>query len=434
MDAVKSLPVWAVSLGCPKNRVDTERLLGSLGLPVVIVPELARSRLAFINTCAFIEPATRESIRAIIEAAEKVSLCKRRPRLVVAGCLPGRYGLTELKAEFPEVDLWLTPDMQELWPDLLAELLGSLPAGGRLLSTGPSYAWLKIADGCNHRCSFCVIPEIRGAHRSGSLESILTEAENLLAQGVKELDIVAQDVLSWGHDLNGDKNIAGLLQELVRLPGLAWLRLLYLYPNAITSSFLENFAAIGKPLLPYFDIPFQHSEKGILRLMGRPYHTQPKKIVRLIRSILPESVLRATLIVGFPGETEADFAKLCEFVRETRFHNLGVFVFHAEDGARAASLPDQIPKEIAEERRNIIMEIQAAISRDILAGYVGTNMEVLVDGDAQDQWPGLYTGRVWFQAPEIDGQTYISGAGVFPGGMPNAEIVDSQIYDLSALC
>lgn len=433
-----ALKVWAQSLGCPKNRVDTERLLGSLGREVTVTPHMGRAALVFINTCAFIEPAARESIRAIIAAVEKLDNLKKKPLLVVAGCLPGRYGFEELEKEFPRVDLWLTPQRQVKWPALIAEklCLGN-PAQGRLLSTDPAYAWLKIAEGCDHRCSFCAIPAIKGPAVSEPLAKILAEAADLTAKGVKELNIVAQDVLAWGRDKCGPNPLSGkiveLLAELAALPGVAWLRLFYLYPAALTSDFLEAMAKIGKPLLPYLDLPFQHSAKALLRSMGRPFGVEPEKTVALIRSILPQAALRATFIVGYPGETEKDFEGLCEFVEKTHFHNLGVFTFHAEEGTKAATLPSQVPPEIAEERRDRLMALQAGISRDILAAYVGHHMEVLVDASRCGEWPGLYAGRVWFQGPEVDGVTYVSGPGVKQGAMLEAEIVDSQVYDLSAI-
>lgn len=440
MLAPKKLTVWAQSLGCPKNRVDTEKLLGSLRCKIEFVRHMGKCRLVFINTCAFIEPAARESIRAIIAAAEKIGRLKRKPVLAVAGCLPGRYGTEELAREFPEIDLWLTPDCQKEWPAMLNAALGlsGETHDGRLLSTGPAYAWLKIAEGCNHNCSFCAIPGIRGRMVSEKPEQLLKEAEFLLSQGVKELDLVAQDVLGWGYDLKqwrpaADPPLLLLLRKLAELPGLRWLRLFYLYPGSITSRFLEGIAEIGEPLLPYLDIPFQHCAPEILQSMGRPFKVNPWEIARLVRSILPQAALRATLIVGYPGETEEQFESLCDFVRATRFHNLGVFTFFAEDGTPAASFPNQVPHELALERKDRLMRIQAEISREILANQVGKTMKVLVDAEREEEWPGLHAGRVWFQGPEVDGVTYVSGPGVQPGAMLDAEIMDGDVYDLSAI-
>lgn len=447
----KILKIWAQSLGCPKNRVDTEKFLGALNSYEVLnnnlqfIENISDADLVFINTCSFIEPATRESISAILDGIYEKNNCSKKdykPFLIVAGCLPGRYDLKDLSLELPEVDLWLPASKYTQWPELLIKALNlkvdsqNIGQSGinRILSTAPSYAYLKIAEGCNHKCAFCAIPSIRGPLRSDPLEDILTEAQELLEKGVKELILVAQDVTSWGLDLGKkDQNLAKLLYGLASLDNLKWLRLLYLYPNAISSGLLASIKEIGSPLLHYFDIPLQHSEKTILEGMGRPFEVNPREIVEKIRKFFPNAALRTTLITGYPGETEEQFKNLCKFVEESRFQNLGVFVYHAEEGTLAAKFPFQIPREIAEERKKIIMEIQANISAELLSEYVGQEMQVLVDKSRQDEWPGLFAGRVWFQAPEIDGITYISGESVKTGEMILSEITDSSTYDLSAL-
>ena len=435
----RPLPVWALSLGCPKNRVDSERLLGSLGVAVRPVAHMGRSRLVFINTCGFIEPAVRESIRAVLDAAEHVGKLRRRPLLAVAGCMVGRYGVAELAKELPEVDLWLPTEDLARWPALVRAALGhaeaqETPAEGRLLSTGPSYAWLKVGEGCRHHCAFCTIPSIRGALRSTPQEALLAEARTLLAQGVRELDLVAQDVSAWGSDFSGDARprLEDLITALAGLDGLYWLRLLYLYPTGVTESLLRRMAELGPPMLPYLDIPFQHAVPALLRAMGRPFAGDPRRVLDHVRGILPEAALRTTLIVGYPGETEAQFLELCRFVEEARFTQLGVFAYQAEDGTPAAKLQDQVPIPVREERRAALMELQAGISADILAQTVGSRLPVLVDAPADD-WPGLHRGRVWFQAPEVDGVTWVSGPGVAPGAVVECDIVESSDYDLSAL-
>ncbi len=444
----RPLPVWALSLGCPKNRVDSERLLGSLGVPVKTVAHLGRSRLIFINTCGFIEPAVRESIRAVLDAARHVGRLRRRPLLAVAGCMVGRYGARELAKELPEVDLWLPTDALERWPDLVSAALGLVPppegrpgaAGGRLLSTGPSYAWLKIGEGCRHQCAFCTIPSIRGPLRSTPMEALLAEARCLLAQGVRELDLVAQDVASWGSDraAEGTRQLGDLLEALAGLDGLAWLRLLYLYPTGVTETLLRRMRALGGlngaggPVLPYLDIPFQHAEPRLLRAMGRPFAGDPRRVLDRVRAILPDAAIRTTMIVGYPGETEADFTALCRFVQAARFTHLGVFAYQAEEGTPAAALPDQVPMAVREERRAALMELQAEISAEHLAKTVGSRLPVLVDAP-EAEWPGLHRGRVWFQAPEADGTTWVSGPGVTPGALVECDIVESSAYDLSAL-
>ncbi|MBD5640963.1 MAG: MiaB/RimO family radical SAM methylthiotransferase, partial [Desulfovibrio sp.] len=371
------LSVWVASLGCPKNRVDTEKLLGSLGVPIRFAATPGRARLVLINSCAFIEPATRESLRTIFDTAKLIGGLKRRPRLVVAGCLPGRYGTGTLASQIPEVDLWLDSASIEDWPRQLGRFLGidAEPAPGRLC-VSKSYAWLKISEGCQHRCSFCAIPSIRGPLRSLAPEIILEEAEKLLADDVRELILVAQDLTAWGRDLisagsaAGPADLAELVDALAGLAKLKWLRLMYLYPAAVSDKLLKVMAQ-GAPVLPYLDLPFQHSEARVLASMGRPFQADPREIVAKIRHALPGASLRATLMVGFPGESEQDFQALCDFVAETRFQNLGVFPFYAEEGVPAASLPGQIPEHVKQERCRRIMELQAEISADLLAGRVG---------------------------------------------------------------
>lgn len=434
----RPLPVWALSLGCPKNRVDSERLLGSLGVPVKAVKHMGRSRLVFINTCGFIESAVRESIRAVLDAARHLEKLRRRPLLAVAGCMVGRYGVAELAKELPEVDLWLATEELERWPGLVAAALELAPAPetrpkGRLLSTGPSYAWLKVGEGCRHRCAFCTIPSIRGPLRSTPMEVLLAEARCLLAQGVRELDLVAQDVSAWGSDFKGERpQLTDLITALAGLDGLTWLRLLYLYPTGVTEGLLRRMAGLGAPVLPYLDIPFQHVAPKLLRSMGRPFAGDPRRVLERVRNILPEAAIRTTFIVGYPGETEAEFAELCRFVAEARFTHLGVFAYQAEEGTLAAALPGQVPVPVREERRARLMEIQAGISADILAQFVGSRLPVLVDAPAPD-WPGLHRGRTWFQAPEVDGTTWVSGPGVSSGALLECDIVESSDYDLSAL-
>lgn len=427
------LKVYSVSLGCPKNRVDTEHALGSLSVPLKPVAQLGRADMVFINTCGFIQPAVEESVRVILETAEHISGLKKRPLLVVAGCMVGRYGVRELAGELPEVDLWLPNQRLEEWGEMLAEKLGiPAPVSGRLLSTGPSYAWLKISDGCRHNCAFCTIPSIRGPHRSTPAEALVREARELLDQGVQEITLVAQDVTAWGEDIGEPHGLRSLLEKLLPLDGLRWLRLLYLYPAGLTPELLTFIAQAGRPLLPYFDIPMQHADADILQRMGRPFARDPRLVVDRVRTLVPDAVLRTSLIVGFPGETEAQFERLHDFVRETRFSHLGVFAYKAEEGTTAAAMADQVEDSVKEWRRDSLMETQAEISAAWLEQFVGRRMDVLVDAP-HPEWPGLHTGRVWFQAPEIDGMTYISGPGVAPGRMVEADVEESADYDLTAL-
>ncbi len=452
----RTLTVWTLSLGCPKNRVDSEHLLGSLGVPVTPVAHLGRARLVFINTCGFIAPAVRESVRAVAEAIEHIAHLKKKPLLAVAGCMVGRYGAQILAEELPEVDLWLPTDALDSWPAMVRQALGlddeddadpetggsPLSAGGaasrgiapgRLLSTGPSYAWLKVGEGCRHNCAFCTIPSIRGGLKSVPSDILLAEAKALADGGTRELVLVAQDVTAWGTDLPQADTLTHLLERLMRLDGLAWLRLLYLYPSGVTDDFLRFMAdAKGGPLLPYLDIPLQHAHPDMLARMGRPFAGDPRRVIDRVRHHLPDAALRTTFITGFPGETDAHFTALCRFVEEERFLNVGVFAYQREEGTPAFDMPDQVPSEIAQRRRDELMALQKEISRDLLSECEGRRLPVLVDS-VNPEWPGLHNGRVWFQAPEVDGQTYISGPGVEPGALIAADIVEAADYDLTAL-
>lgn len=426
------LRIYSQSLGCPKTRVDTERLLGSLG-PVVTVNLPEQADLVFINTCAFIAPAVQESVQAVVEMIEDIGSLPRgkRPFLAVAGCLPGRYGIADLAAELPEVDLWLHTDDIDTWAAQLSHALGlNAPAPGRLLSTGPSYAWLKIGEGCRHSCSFCAIPSIRGKYASEEADKLVTEASALVADGVKELILVAQDVTAYGTDFGKDPRF--LLEKLLSLDGLRRLRLLYLYPAGLTRDLLRFLKEAGAPFVPYFDMPLQHAHPDVLRRMGRPFSGNPQEAVDRIRDVFPEAALRTTMMVGFPGESDEHFRTLMDFVEKNRFHHMGVFAFQPEEGTEAASMPDQIDDDVKESRKDALMELQSSISEDILSSYAGQRMEVLVD-ESSDEWPGLYTGRTWFQTPDVDGLTYISGPGVERGAMVEADITETREYDLIAL-
>lgn len=441
------LNIYSISLGCPKNRVDTERLLGSIAPgQVQMLQDYDGAQLVLINSCAFIEPAIQESISVILECAEDLSQMPpdERPLLAVAGCLPGRFGSSPLTDEIPEVDLWLPSADMERWPELLAKALhrshwaghpalaGLKPGAGRVLSTGPSYAWLKVSEGCGQSCSFCTIPMIRGKVRSSNADSLVTEAQALLDEGVKELVLVAQDLTSWGRDLPERPGLPQLLERLLPLGGLERLRMMYLYPVGLTDELLSFISSAGPKLVPYFDVPLQHSHPDILSRMGRPFAQTPMKVIERIRKHIPQAALRTSLITGFPGEGDAEFEHLCRFVEEARFQNLGVFAYQAEDGTPAAAMPGQLPEDIKIARQARIMEIQEEISAEILQGYLGEKLDVLIDAP-HPEWPGLFTGRAWFQAPEVDGVVYVSGENIRPGDMVSAEVTESFSYDLNAL-
>ena len=428
--------VHTISLGCPKNRVDTERLLGVLGKSFVPAETAAGADLVLINTCGFIRPAVEESVETILAAIRELADVSPRPVLAVTGCLVSRYGQAELAADLPEVDLWLSTRELATWPGLAAAALGkkSLDAlGPRRLSTGPAYAYLKVSEGCAHNCAFCTIPGIRGPHVSRTLDDLEREARLRVEKGgVPELVIVGQDVTSYGRDLGLEDGLKRLLDRLMPITGLQWLRLMYLYPAGLTDGLLQHLASLGRPLLPYFDIPLQHAHPEILSAMGRPFARDPSLVIDRVRAHFPDAALRTSLIVGFPGETDAHFKALKAFVQRTGFSHLGVFPYHQEEGTKAASLPGQVAQGVKTRRKNALMKLQESISREHLSGLVGQRMEVLVE-EPSPEWPGLHVGRVWFQAPEVDGVTYVSGPKVKPGRIVLADIEQAQSYDLVAL-
>ena len=428
--------VQTISLGCPKNRVDTERLLGVLGRNFAPADSAAAADLVLINTCGFIRPAVEESVETILAAVREMADASPRPVLAVAGCLVSRYGKADLSADLPEVDLWLSTRELDQWPGLVGAALGKkkLDAlGPRRLSTGPGYAYLKVSEGCSHKCAFCTIPSIRGRHVSRPLDELEREARLLVTQGgVPELVLVGQDVTSYGHDLGLKDGLRHLLDRLMPIKGLRWLRLMYLYPAGLTDGLLKHLSGLGQPLLPYFDIPLQHAHPEILSAMGRPFARDPALVIDRVRRHFPEAALRTSCIVGYPGETDAHFKALKAFVERAKFTHLGVFPYHQEEGTRAASLPDQVPQATKTRRKNALMKVQEAISREHLASLVGQRMEVLVE-EPSPEWPGLHVGRVWFQAPEVDGVTYVSGPKVKPGRLVCADIEQAQSYDLVAL-
>jgi len=433
MDTVR---IHTISLGCPKNQVDTEWMLGGFGPAFVNAAEPEDADVVLVNTCGFIEPAVSESLQVILDTAQALAELEPRPVLVVTGCLVSRYG-QELRSELPEVDLFLEIGRQGELQRRVMELMSS--RGGevkeftpsRLLTSAPGFAYLKIAEGCDNRCRFCTIPFIRGPLVSRPESDIVDDARRCLDQGRKELVLIAQDVTAYGRD-RGEKALRGLLEKLAPLPGLEWMRLMYLYPAGLDRDLLSFLAELGRPFIPYFDLPLQHAHPDILASMGRPFRRDPRVVVEQVREFFPDAALRTTFIVGYPGETEERFKALEAFVREARFMHLGVFPYYPEDGSEAAVLPDQLPDEVKEERRARIMALQAVISEELMAEFEGRELDVLVDRPHED-WPGLYEGRTWFQAPEVDGITYVSGENVGPGRMVRAVVEETKTYDLVAL-
>ena len=429
---------YLVNLGCAKNLVEGEHLAGLLlhaGWEAAPAPE--KAELLLVNTCGFIQPAVEEAIEAALELARD-----KRPdqRLVVAGCLVGRYG-KKLAASLPEADLLLAPgETHRLLEHLAAPPPGRLAisrpehifrAGDpRALSTGPGWAYLRVADGCMHACAFCTIPKIRGPLRSRDLDDLANEARRLAEAGVRELNLVAQDLTSYGRDLGGP-GLAELLARLGEIPGIAWLRAHYLHPDLMEPSLIAAMAAHPK-VVPYFDVPLQHVADPVLRAMGRQKSgAELRELVARVRALCPEAVLRTTLLVGHPGEGEAEFAALEEFVAQTGFDRLGVFPYCPEAGTKSARLPAP-PPEVAQERAERLMALQQGISRERLARLRGRELPVLVLGPHPDS-DLVWAGRLAGQAPEVDGLVIITEGSAQPGDIAACRITATHDYDLEGV-
>ncbi|MGA8056982.1 MAG: 30S ribosomal protein S12 methylthiotransferase RimO [Candidatus Binataceae bacterium] len=434
--------IHLISLGCPKNTADSELMLGALvraGFEVTMDPQQAQVLL--VNTCAFIEPAKKESIDAILAAAE-VKKNGAGKRLVVAGCLSQRYG-SELREQFPEVDIFVgTGNFLDL-PELLrrserpelrpipytgaAHLLPSAEAP-RVRTGDPFSAYLKVSEGCDHRCAFCIIPKIRGRHESRPLDDLVEEARRLAANGVREINLIAQDLTAYGRDLKPRASLAALLHRLAPVDGIQWIRLLYCYPNFVTDELLAAIASLDK-VVKYIDMPLQHADDAMLRAMKRERSADAlRSLLERVRAAIPEVALRTSFIVGFPGETEAAFTTLVDFVREQQFDRVGVFTYSREENTAAYDLAGQVPEGVKRRRRAELMEVAAEISLEKNRGLVGREIEVMVEGAA----PGRATrlrARTSAQAPEIDGMVLLSGEAE-PGEIVRARIERASTYDL----
>jgi ribosomal protein S12 methylthiotransferase len=433
--------VHLLSLGCAKNTADSELMLGSLaraGFEITSNPDNAQVLL--VNTCAFIEAAKKESLDAILDAIE----AKRHggKRLVVAGCLAQRYG-TELGEEFPEVDIFVgTGNFLEL-PELLRRTempeMRPIPYPGaahllpdahmpRVRIGYPWSAYLKVSEGCDHRCAFCIIPKIRGRHESRPIEDVVEEARRLADSGVREINLIAQDLTAYGLDLSPRSSLAALLERLAQVEGIRWIRLLYCYPNFITDRLLATIAGLDR-VINYIDMPLQHADDGVLRAMRRERSADAlRRLLDRIRSAIPSVTLRTSFIVGFPGEDDKAFSRLVDFVREQRFDRMGAFLYSREENTVAHDLPDQVPARIKRRRRAELMEVQAQISFEKNRGLVGREIEVLVEEPAQGRTRRL-RARNSRQAPEIDGVTLVSGEAE-PGEIVRARIDRAMTYDL----
>jgi ribosomal protein S12 methylthiotransferase len=429
------------SLGCPKNLVDSEVMLGTLALGEYAIAEsLDDADVAIVNTCSFIESAREESIEAVLEVADRRESGRLRA-VVVTGCLPQRYG-AELAKELPEVDAFVgTGEFQNIGR-ILDETLAGRSRGvyveaGRThlyserdprILVGPIHtAYVKIAEGCNRPCAFCAIPGIRGRFQSRPPDSILAEARQLAAAGVKEINLIAQDSTVWGADLPGRERLPDLLRALDAVENLEWIRLLYVYPSAVTNELVDVLAS-GRRLLPYVDVPLQHASDPILRSMKRGVtEAKQRALVEKLRARIPGLTLRTTFIVGFPGETDEDFERLCEFVRDCRFDRAGVFRYSDEEDTAAHALPGKVPRAKARERYRELTSIQSAIMSEKLDQSVGEEANILVDA----AFSGGARARLACQAPEIDGVVWLKGEARV-GEMVRARLVARRALDLEA--
>lgn len=430
-----------VSLGCDKNLVDTEVMLGLLasrGHQMVDSEEIAD--VIVINTCCFIHDAKEESIQTILEMAEykKAGSCKA---LIVTGCLAQRYK-QEIIDEIEEVDAVLGTTSYDKVVEAIDEALAGytsvemtdidalpLVESKRLVTTGGHFAYLKIAEGCDKHCTYCIIPKIRGNFRSVPIERLLKEAEDLVAQGVKEIILVAQETTLYGKDLYGEKSLHKLLRELCKISGLRWIRILYCYPEEITDELIQVIKEEDK-ICNYLDLPIQHASDGILKRMGR--RTSKEQLVEIIgklRKEIPDIAIRTTLITGFPGETQEQHEELMEFVDEMEFDRLGVFTYSPEEDTPAAEMPDQIPEDVKEDRQAELMELQQEIAFDLAEEMIGREVLVMIEGKVADE--NAYVGRTYKDAPNVDGLIFVeSEEELMSGDFARVRITGALEYDL----
>lgn len=443
MDATASQnrKVHLISLGCARNRVDSEVMLGTLmAQNWTVTDEAHNADAVIINTCGFIGPAKEESVQTILEASH---LKRDNPnvKVVVAGCLTQRYK-NKLVEGLPEVDLFVgTDEFPKIGEFLSADLPqgtmrakrthylydGGLPKQNTL---SPWSAYVKVAEGCQHNCSFCIIPAIRGELRSRPIPNIVKEVENLAKDGVKEINLIAQDLAAYGRDW-GSSDLLELLREVVKVDGIRWVRLLYVYPENISDE-LVSFLAENDKIVKYLDIPVQHASNTLLKAMNRDVSREEiRKTISKLRTAIPNIAIRTSVMVGFPGETEADFNELKSFVKEQKFDHLGCFSYSQEEGTVAGRMENQVDEDIKSMRQAEIMEIQKQISGENLKRYIGTTQDVLVLGPSEET-ELLMEARLANQAPEVDGIVYINDGELEVGQIQRALITESHDYDLVA--
>ncbi|MBE9487324.1 MAG: 30S ribosomal protein S12 methylthiotransferase RimO [Chloroflexi bacterium] len=431
-----------VSLGCPKNLVDAEVMLGHLPLDrYEIVTDESQADIIVINTCAFINDAKEESVDTILEVADykEKGHCKL---LVVSGCLPQRYQ-EQLPEQLPEVDLFIgTAEVPRLVELIERQLQLDAPSQEigvpdylydhetPRVNSSPFYSsYIKIAEGCSNHCSYCIIPQLRGSLRSRSIDSVVQEARNLVSQGVKEINLIAQDITAYGLDRNDGATLENLLKELVKVDEVDWIRLLYAHPDGISDELIERIAQEEK-ICNYLDIPLQHIDDQILAGMNRRIGEQKiRALIKKLREKIPDLTLRTSFIVGFPGETREQFDKLLEFVKEGHFERVGVFRYSREEGTAAAALPNQVPGQTKKGRLNRLMKAQARVSFNKNRALIGRTETVLVEGYSEET-ELLLKGRSARQAPDIDGQYLITAGQADVGELVQLKITDSSEYDL----
>ena len=435
------MKIFFVSLGCDKNLVDTEMMLGLLNKDgYTFTDDEHEADVVVVNTCCFIGDAKEESVNTILEMAElkKEGRCKA---LIVTGCMAQRYK-QEILDEIPEVDGILGTSTYDEISNVLKKVLGgsrescfhdlnALPnvEVPRVVTTGGYYAFLKIAEGCDKRCTYCIIPDLRGSYRSVPMERLIEEAKQLASQGVKELILVAQETTLYGIDLYKKKSLPKLLHELCKIPGIQWIRIQYCYPEEITQELIETIREEEK-VCNYLDIPIQHASDRILKRMGRRTNQkQLREMIASLRSQIPDIALRTTLISGFPGETEEDQEEVMRFVDEMEFERLGVFAYSQEEDTPAAEFPDQVPQELKEERRDEIMELQQEISYEKSQSMIGKVLEVMIEGKVADE--NAYVGRTYMDAPGVDGLIFINtDLDLMSGDFVRAKVTGALEYDL----
>ncbi len=432
------MKVYFISLGCDKNLVDSEVMLGLLEQAGhTVTDEEDEAEAIVINTCCFIHDAKEESIETILQMAERKTsgVCKR---LIVTGCLAQRYA-KDIATEIPEVDAVLgTASYEDIVAAIEAnervEVLRPLtylpqPDAKRAITAGNYVSYLKIAEGCDKCCTYCIIPKIRGPYRSFPMERLVAEAERLAEAGTCELILVAQETTLYGTDLYGEKKLPELLHRLCAVDGLKWIRILYCYPEEITEELIRTIQSEPK-VCRYLDIPIQHASDSVLKRMGR--RTTRADLIRIVETLrreIPDIVLRTTLITGFPGETEEDFRELYSFAEQMRFERLGCFTYSKEEGTAAARMPEQVPKRVKERRKNAIMKLQKSICADYCNAQIGTVKQVLVDGYLPED--GIFTGRTYGDAPTIDGAVFFEGpSSLMSGDIIPVRITEAGEYDM----